>query len=116
MEENRVRKTQARIAERERRRTEREKKEKIKRNIPLIVLGALGLLAVIYGVLSLVYKPAAPAAAGLSGPHIQVDNQMIDFGNVPLGKTVKATFNVQNTGDARLTLNTPQMAEVKEGC
>jgi len=45
-----------------------------------------------------------------------VDRQQIDFGKLPLDKTVKATFQVSNVGDQPLQIVSEPVVEVKQGC
>jgi hypothetical protein len=47
---------------------------------------------------------------------LQVDRELIDFGAVPVGKMVSASFVLSNTGDQTLTLSHPPVPEVLEGC
>ncbi len=115
MSEKPMRRTQARMQERERRRAERERKERLKWQIPFGVAGLLVVLAIAIFVFNTVAKPK-PASAGGVGPRFQVDTEKLDLGKQPLGKTVKASFNVKNTGDDALTLNAAQTATVLKGC
>ncbi len=114
MSENHMRKTQARVAERERRRAQQARFENLKWQIPFAVAGVLALFAVAYFVFTNFSQPAA--VKGVNGPHFQVDTSKIDLGDEPLGKTVHAAFNIKNTGDGTLTLNAAQIATVLEGC
>ncbi len=116
MSEKPLRKTQARTAERERRRTQQERNERLKWQLPFAGAGVLILFAIAYVVFTTAAKPSQPVATGVNGPHFQVDTDKIDLGDEPLGKTVQASFNVKNTGDGTLTLNAAQMAKVLEGC
>ncbi len=114
-EQPHVRKTQARIAERERQRALQERNERLKWQIPI----AAGLILLVLGVASLIFSTARPSSAapgGAGGPQFQVDTQKIDLGDQPLGKTVKAVFNVKNTGGGTLSLKTPDMATLVDGC
>ncbi len=86
---------------------------------PLFV-GAAALVLVIFGVVVLT-RPAGGTASpsspqGAVGPELTVDRELIDFGEVPVEKVVKATFLLQNTGGEPLNiLNQPQV-RVVEGC
>ncbi len=115
MSEKPMRRTQTRVQERQRRRAERERKERLKWQIPLGVVGLLALLAIAYFVFNTVAKPK-PANAGVIGPRFQVDTDKLDLGKQPLGKTVRAEFKVRNIGDDALTLNAAQTATVLKGC
>ncbi len=111
-----IRKTQVRVAERERRRAQRERNRRVKWQFPLAALGAVIVLALAYFVFGGVAKPSTAAGPGVKGARFQVDVEKIDLGDEPLGKTVQAAFNVKNTGDGTLTLNPAQTATVLEGC
>ena len=49
-------------------------------------------------------------------PSLKVDKEQIDFGDVPLNKTVTATFVLTNVGDQTLKFTKDPYIEVKEGC
>ncbi len=116
MAENHIRKTQARAAERERRRSQQARNERLKYQIPFAAAGVLALLAVAYVVFTSFVQPSQNVVKGVNGPHFQVDTDKIDLGDEPLGKTVQAAFKITNTGDGTLTLTPPQMPTVLEGC
>ena len=58
--------------------------------------------------------PPTPLVTG--GPALQVDKQGLDFGNVALGQTVEAKFEVTNAGDQPLRFTKKPYIEVIEGC
>ncbi len=58
--------------------------------------------------------PSAPLVTG--GPALQVDKENVDFGNVALGQTVEAKFEVANVGDQPLRFTQKPYIEVIEGC
>lgn len=109
-----LRKTEARIAERERRRQQREQKQKLWRTIPLVIIALLavaGVGLIVYG------KTQAQAnITGANGPRLALDRDQIDFGDQHFNTTVRATFKVTNAGDGTLSLNVPKVATVVEGC
>ena len=88
---------------------------------PIFFLFAGAVLLVVVGVgLFLAGRPSAPPAAVNSGvttggPHLTVDRERIDFGNVPVNKMVRADFQLSNTGDRQLTMNISPV-RVVEGC
>jgi hypothetical protein len=92
------------------------KKKKQKKQIPWLmpVLG-IALLAV---ALTFVFKkPAEPYTPEVTGAAaIQVNQQVIDLGDIRLGKWVNASFQVTNVGDQPLRLTQEPYIEVKEGC
>jgi hypothetical protein len=116
MSENHIRKTQVRVAERERRRAQQGRNERLKWQIPFAAAGVLALLAVAYFVFTNFTQPSQAVVTGVNGPHFQVDTEKLDLGDQPLGQTVHASFNVKNTGDGSLTLNPAQIATVLQGC
>ena len=114
MAENSTRKTQARIAERERRRQQEERIQTLKTVVPVLA-GIILLLAVGYSLFTVITKPAT-LNPGVVGPRLQVDRDKIDLGKQPLGKTVRAVFNLKNTGDGTLTLSVPRTVTLLQGC
>ena len=116
MAEKPVRRTLARNAERERRRAQQERRQKLTWQIPLAALGVFAVLAAAYFLFTTVTKPPGAVSAGVNGAHFQVDTEKLDLGDQPLGQTVHASFNVKNSGDGSLTLNAAQIATVLQGC
>ncbi len=116
MSEPLIRRTQARIAERERRRKQEENKQRLLKIIPLAVMSLLAVVGIGYVVLSSIVKPPRPANPGIIGPRLQVDQEMLDLGNRPLNVPIRAQFNVKNTGDDTLNLVVPQVVTALEGC
>jgi hypothetical protein len=114
MAEKSMRKSQARIVERERRRQQDGRKGMLKIGIPMLV-GIVALLAVGYSLFAQT-KPAPPANAGSAGPRLQVDRDKIDLGYQRLGATVRASFDLKNTGDSTLDLNVPPVVTLLQGC
>jgi hypothetical protein len=47
---------------------------------------------------------------------LHVDQELIDFGDVPVGRMVTASFNLSNTGDQPLVFSHPPVPTVVEGC
>ena len=101
-----------------RRRTAR-RKERQRTLTPIVVVGGILVLA-IAGLLfamsqSTASQPAVPVTVSGS-PRLHVDQELIDFGDVPVGKMVKASFNLSNTGDQPLVFSHPPVPTVVEGC
>ena len=111
-----IRRTEARNQERDRRRAQLERNQKLKWQIPFAAAGGLILLAAAYFAFASFTKPSQPATTGVNGPQFQVDTEKIDLGDQALGNTVHASFNVKNSGDGTLTLNPAGTATVLEGC
>ncbi len=80
---------------------------RIQRFLPFVVAGLFVL-----GIVLLVLGLTQPSGTG----HLQVDRDLIDFGDQHFNTTVRASFNLTNTGDGSLTLNVPRVPEVKQGC
>ncbi len=116
MAEQPMRKTQARVAERERRRRQEEQKGKLLKIVPLTLIAILAIAGIGYAVLNTVIKPPRPANAGVIGPRLQVDQEMLDLGNRPLNVPIRAQFQVKNIGDDTLNLVVPQVVTAIEGC
>ncbi len=114
MVEKSVRKTQVRLAERERRHRQEERNSFLKIAIPAVFV-IVAMAAVGYSLLTQP-EPPRPANAGVVGPRLQVDHDQIDLGYQHLGNTVRALFNLKNAGDDTLNLNVPRVATLLEGC
>ncbi len=94
----------------------RIKRGSTSRNIPLPFIGimAAAALLLVAGIALLVM--GSPGEGSKTGPRLSVNQDRIDFGRVPLDKTVRAEFQLTNTGDAVLTLDTSTPVQVLEGC
>ena len=49
-------------------------------------------------------------------PRLKVDKEVVDLGNVSLGRTVEASFLLTNVGDQPLVFEEVPFIEVVEGC
>lgn len=49
-------------------------------------------------------------------PQLVADREMVDFGDVPLGKTVTASFTLTNTGTGTVRFKEAPYIEVAAGC
>jgi hypothetical protein len=86
---------------------------------PIVVVGSI-LVLVAAGLLLAMNRsgagqPAVPVTVNGS-PRLHIDQELIDFGEVPVGKMVTASFTLSNTGDQALTISHPPVPEVLEGC
>jgi hypothetical protein len=97
------------------RKNERAAQRKQQSLFPLVALFTGAAVLLIAG-LFLLLSNNGNASGSKTGPRLTVDRDRIDFGRVPLGKTVKAEFKVTNTGDSALTLDTSAPVQVVEGC
>lgn len=74
----------------------------------LLLLGALAILG--DGILS-------RAAIEVSGqPRLKIDKDVVDLGDIRLGRTVETSFVLSNVGDQPLRLTQVPYVEVVEGC
>ncbi len=104
-----VRKTQARMIERQRAQQQVERRDAITQFLPYVIAAAVVLFIGIA-----VYLVMNQPATGT--PRFQVDQEKIDLGDQPLGKTVRAAFTVKNGGDGTLKLDVPKVATLITGC
>lgn len=109
MSNQHMRKTEARAMERERARKQAQRHDTITRMLPFVIAAAVVMFIGIAAFLVM-----NQTASGT--PRFQVDREKIDLGNLPLDKTVRASFVVKNTGDGTLRLDIPKGATLLEGC
>jgi flagellar basal body-associated protein FliL len=114
--EQSLRRTQARVAERERRRKQEEQKGKLLKIVPLTLVAILAVAGIGYAVLTSAVKPPRAANAAVIGPRLEVDREQLDLGDRKLNVPVRASFNVKNAGDDTLNLVVPQVVTALEGC
>ncbi len=81
----------------------------------LVLLGIFAAAALLL-IAGLVVLFAGGNSGAKTGPRLAVDHEQIDFGRVPLDKTVKAEFKITNTGDTPLTLDASAPVQVLKGC
>ena len=88
-----------------------------KSSLPLYLIGG-ALVLIIVGVFVLLRGSSGPTKAiEVSGkPKLTVDQEKVDLGKQPLGKTVSVAFQLSNVGDKPLELKGIPQVEVKEGC
>ena len=111
MSEQPMRRTQARAAERERRRAQQQRANTIKNRAPLI----LGMVVVVF-VIFVVATTMNQTTVGTLGARFQSDVERIDLGKQIFDKPVRATFTIKNVGDSSLRLDVPKVATLLEGC
>lgn len=88
-----------------------------KKASPLLLgLGGLLLVGVAAFLIARAYQPAPRISPQVSGPRLQVDRQVIDFGEVRMGIPVKATFKLTNIGDEPVRFVRQPYIQVLEGC
>jgi hypothetical protein len=87
-----------------------------KRLLP-VLLGLGGLVLIALAGLSLWGGAKSNALIEVSGaPGLKVDREIVDLGEVKLGRVVKVSFELTNVGDQTLRFSQPPYIEVKEGC
>lgn len=109
MSDQPIRKTQARLMERERARKQAERRDTIIHTIPFVIAAAVVMFI---GVA--VFLMLNQTASGT--PRFQVDQEKIDLGNRIFNQPVRGVFTVKNVGDGTLKLETPKVATALEGC
>jgi hypothetical protein len=97
------------------------KKSSIKDVLPTPLLLVLAGMVLVAGTLFAVWKSGQPASGQVpvdvkGSPSLKVDQDKVDLGDVPLGKTVTVAFQLSNTGDQPLRFSETPYVEVKEGC
>jgi cell division septal protein FtsQ len=98
---------------RSKRRAERQRRFPIA--TVLAVGGGLLLVGAAVALLRAPYAP--PAEIEVTGqPRLRVDKEVLDLGDVRLGRTVEATFVLTNVGDRPLHFLQEPYIEVVEGC
>jgi L-lactate permease len=104
-----IRKTQARMMERQRALKQAQWRDSIVHSLPYVIAAAVVLFIGIA-----VFLVINQTANGT--PRFQVDREKIDLGDRIFNQPVRAVFTVKNVGDGTLKLETPHVAEVLEGC
>jgi hypothetical protein len=86
--------------------------------IGLVAVGGLVLLAAIaFAFLGNGGGPGSNFTPEVKGaPRLKANRQKIDLGNIKLGQTVQASFDIVNVGDQTLRLTQAPFIEVVEGC
>ncbi|MAT43716.1 MAG: hypothetical protein CL609_15370 [Anaerolineaceae bacterium] len=94
----------------------RNQKPQSKKNIMPIFLIIGGLLVLIAAFFAFQKKPVQYTPEVVGNPSLRVDKEKIDMGNVRLGNTVQASFEITNVGDKPLKFSKEPYVEVKQGC
>jgi hypothetical protein len=87
--------------------------------LPLII--AIGGLLLVGAALFAFWKGQQPAsqsaAIKVTGrPSLEVDRDLVDFGEVPLDQVISVDFELANVGDQPLKFTAKPYVEVVEGC
>jgi hypothetical protein len=100
------------------RRHARRQKEKQTKTLTLFIVGGLFLLTA--GILftkNALQNRADPSLIEISGqPSLQVDQELIDYGDVKLNTNLTFRFSLTNVGDKPLKITGEPYVEVREGC
>jgi hypothetical protein len=59
-------------------------------------------------------EPYTPEVSG--APNAELDQTVMDYGDVPFNKPVEAIFNIRNTGDQPLQILGEARVELLQGC
>ena len=83
-----------------------------------VFLALAGILLLAAASLLLGRDPASSDKAGNAtrAPRLQVDQELVDFGEVKFKQPVSTTFTLTNTGDETLIFSQVPYIEVLEGC
>jgi len=87
-------------------------------NSLLIIVGGVALIGIaallIFSGGSAAGPPATPEVSG--APALRANQEFVDLGDVRLGQTVDASFQLTNVGDQPLFFTESPYVEVVEGC
>ncbi|MAT43684.1 MAG: hypothetical protein CL609_15210 [Anaerolineaceae bacterium] len=83
---------------------------------PLFLIAGGILVLLIASLLVFNNKPEKYTPEVSGSPSLQVDEELVDLGDVQLGKTVQTSFKISNVGDQELRFTQKPYVEVKEGC
>jgi hypothetical protein len=88
-----------------------------RKNWPIILLAGGGALLLIGAFFAFVKPSQINAARDDSGtPRLEVDQELVDFGDVKVDRLVEATFRLTNSGEGTLRFTDAPYIEVLEGC
>jgi len=91
-------------------------KQRIPIWLPLIVIAGVALIVVALIGSGNNQSGATSKPQVRGGPALQVDQEKIDLGDVPLGETVSAKFEIANVGDQPLRFTQKPYIQVAAGC
>jgi hypothetical protein len=88
-----------------------------KRISPLLLgLGGLLLMGMASFILVRAAQPPTQNIPLVSGPRLQVDREIIDFGEVKMGIPIRASFKLTNIGNEPVRFVRQPYIQVLEGC
>lgn len=99
----------------------RGKQNSFKYVLPTPLLIVLAGIVLVGGALFALWKSGQPTEAEVpievkGSPSLKVNQDKVDLGNVPLGRTVSVSFQLANVGDRTLRFSDQPYVEVLEGC
>lgn len=99
----------------------RRKANSAQKKLPLPLLLVVGGVLLMAGALYAVWQAGQPlretAPLEASGaPRLQVDQEVVDLGDVPVDQVVDVTFKIANSGDQTLRILEKPVVRVVEGC
>ncbi len=108
-------KGQTRLAERQRRRAEQERRDRLTRLLPFGILGLIAIFVVGLGIFGALRSTGVFENSN-GKAQFTIDNEKLELGDQKLGSTVRAQFNIKNTGTGTLKMQVPGMPTAVEGC
>jgi len=81
-----------------------------------LVLTGVGLIALALWAILGAGSRSKTTIEVTGAPSLKVDQEVLNYGDVQLGKTVQATVRVTNVGDQTLRFTEAPYVEVLEGC
>lgn len=101
--------------------TTRRQRQGPRNQVPVPLLIAFGGMILLAAALFAFWRSQQPAGTQVpvevSGqPSLKVDQEVVDLGDVKLGKTVSVSFTLANVGDKTLDFEAQPFIEVVEGC
>ncbi|MEE8355861.1 MAG: hypothetical protein V3R33_01010 [Anaerolineales bacterium] len=95
----------------------RQKKKQQKQLVFLIIGGALIIITgTIFGISAWKNQPDLDLVSVSGQPSLEVDQELIDYGDVKFNTSKTFTINLTNVGDEPLILSEEPYIEVREGC
>lgn len=94
--------------------SKRRRRQRKTISTPLFLLMAAGALLVAAGIVLGVLQLDAGSEGGT--PDLVVDQELIDYGDVPLDTTLAFTLTVTNVGDGVLRFREEPYIQILEGC
>jgi len=82
----------------------------------LIALGGLLLISAAFLLLPRQKNSPTSASNEAGAPRLEVDREQIDFGDVPVGQVVTASFELTNTGNSTLRFTEEPSVKLEAGC